>query len=136
LTAPHQAEGRLATLAEQALAAMREHSEVTQDPGDRVLRRIVRFQERLFSSHRIKRLARTLNAEGGLLTVDSTLTPLERQGKATFTEFCATCHGGPTQAVNTGALQPADGRRWQPVRAAGERTGVHRRRMRNPSVSG
>ena len=36
LTAPYQAEGRLGTLADQALAAMREHSEITQDPDDRV----------------------------------------------------------------------------------------------------
>ena len=103
LTAPYQAEGRLGTLADQALAAMREHSEITQDPDDRVVRRIVRFQEHLFSSNRVRRLARALDAEEAPPSAEPHLSPLERQGKATFTEFCGACHGGPTQTVNTDA---------------------------------
>jgi cytochrome c peroxidase len=81
---------------------MREHSELMQDPSDRVVRRIVRFQEQLFSSHRVKRLVRTLDS-GAALNEEPRLTQHEQQGKATFTEFCATCHGGPTQTVNTDA---------------------------------
>src|SRR5262245_19989153 len=50
LTAPFQADGRLATLPEQALKAMRDHSEVTHDPSDRVLRRLAGFQESLYTS--------------------------------------------------------------------------------------
>ena len=101
ITAPFQAEGRLGTLPEQALGAMREHSEVAQDPGGRVLRRLARFQEHLFSSDRVRDLAHALESGGPLPETDPPLNRLERRGKATFTEFCATCHGGPTQTVNT-----------------------------------
>ena len=103
LTAPFQAEGRQASLPEQALAAMREHSETTQDPSERELRRLARFQEHLFSSDRVRQLARALESGEALPTTDPPLNTLERQGKATFTEFCATCHGGPAQTVNTDA---------------------------------
>ena len=103
LTAPFQAEGRLATLPEQAIAAMQEHSEVGKSVDDRVVRRLARFQEHLFSSVRVRNLARAL-ASGGLLpSTDPPLTQLEKQGKTTFTEFCGACHGGPTQTVNTDA---------------------------------
>ena len=35
------------------------------------------------------------------------LNRLEREGKATFTQFCASCHGGATQTVNTDATIPS-----------------------------
>jgi cytochrome c peroxidase len=100
LTAPYQAEGRLATLPEQALAAIREHSEVTGDVDTRVLRRLARFQEQLFSSDRVRDLARALESGEPPPQTDPPLNRLERQGRITFREFCATCHGGPTQTVN------------------------------------
>jgi cytochrome c peroxidase len=103
ITAPFQAEGRLGTLPEQALSAIREHSEVTRDPDQKVLRRLARFQEHLFSSVRVRKLARALAVGSSLPDTDPPLTRLERKGKATFTEFCASCHGGPTQTVNTDA---------------------------------
>jgi cytochrome c peroxidase len=101
LTAPFQADGRLGTLPEQALAAMRDHSEITHDPGDRVLRRLAGFQEHLFTSARVKNLSRALDWNLPLPDTDPPLNELERQGKTTFIEFCAKCHGGPAQTVNT-----------------------------------
>ena len=103
LTAPFQAEGRQATLPEQAIAAMQEHSEVAQSPDDRVVRRLARFQEHLFSSVRVRNLARALASGAPLPSTDPPLTPLEQEGKTTFTEFCGACHGGPAQTVNTDA---------------------------------
>ena len=103
LTAPFQAEGRLGTLPDQALAAMREHSEITRDPNDRVLRRLARFQEHLFSSDRVRNLARALGAGRAAAEHRSAAQSARETGKATFTEFCAACHGGPTQTVNTDA---------------------------------
>lgn len=101
LTAPFQSEGRLITLADQAHSAMQAHSEVTTPASDRVIRRFVSFQEHLFSSKRVRRLARrsptAVSHEG------AELSSLERQGKATFEEFCSKCHGGLTQTVNTEA---------------------------------
>ena len=103
LTAPFQAEGRLGTLPDQAVSAMREHSEVTDTPRDRVVQRLARFQQHLFSSDRVRDLARALESGGPLPKTDPPLNRLERRGKATFTEFCGTCHGGPTQTINTDA---------------------------------
>ncbi len=103
LTRPFQSDGRLATLPEQALSAMRAHSEITADPQDRVLPRLAAFQEQLFSSSRTRNLARALASGQPLPSTDPPLNALERQGKRTFTQFCATCHGGPTQTVNTDA---------------------------------
>ena len=34
---------------------------------------------------------------------DPPLNALEQEGKATFEQFCASCHGGPTKTVNTDA---------------------------------
>jgi cytochrome c peroxidase len=117
LTKPFQADGRLGTLPEQALSAMRAHSEVTQDPKNRVLRRLAGSQEHLFSSHRVEKLSRVLALGRSLPNTDPPLTPLERAGKATFQQFCATCHGGPTLTVNTDASPARPAARSAPRRA-------------------
>ena len=123
ITAPFQAEGRLGTLPEQALAAMREHSEVTQDVDGRVLRRLARFQEHLFSSGWHTEAWPTLSSRSGPLpTTDPPLNRLERQGKATFTEFCG------TPSWRTGA-DPQYGRTFSAAAAARSPC----RRVRKPS---
>jgi cytochrome c peroxidase len=103
ITRPFQADGRLGTLPEQALSAMRAHSEVTQDPTDRVLRRLANFQEHLFSSTRVRNLAHALATNGPPSRAEPPLNRIERAGKATFTQFCGSCHGGPAQTTNTDA---------------------------------
>ena len=101
MTAPFQADGRLETLSEQALSAMRAHSEITRDPKQRVLRQLASFQEHLFSSARVRNVARALAAGTSAPHPDPPLNPLEKDGRATFRQFCVSCHGGPTQTVNT-----------------------------------
>lgn len=88
LTAPFQADGRLQTLPEQALGAMHEHSRITEDPRSRVLERLARFQSDIYSSRRVRHLARALAAGVPPPSTDPPLNELEQQGKATFTEFC------------------------------------------------
>lgn len=103
ITAPYQYDGRLETLEDQALSAMQAHSEVVNDPKDKILARLARFQQHVFSSKGVRRLARSLAAGAPPTDPDPPLTELERQGKATFGQFCASCHSGPTQTVNTDA---------------------------------
>lgn len=103
LTAPYQADGRLATLEDQALSAMHAHSEIRREPRARILDRFTAFQAHLFSSRGVRRLARALEEDHPLPDPDPPLNALEQQGKATFAHFYATCHGGPTQTVNTDA---------------------------------
>jgi cytochrome c peroxidase len=112
VTAPFQSDGRLATLEEQALAAMRDHSQVTVDPSPQTLTRIARFQRHLFSSRRVRDLATALDEGTPPPSTDPPLSALEQQGKTTFVAFCASCHGGPTLAVNGDA-------RFLPVPARG-----------------
>lgn len=103
LTAPFQAEGRLETLSVQAVSAMRAHSEITDEPKARIVERLARFQEHLFSSRRVQQLARALRTGMPAPSNDPPLNALEQDGQRTFTEFCGTCHGGPTLTVNTDA---------------------------------
>ncbi len=103
MTAPYQADGRLGTLEEQALSAIAAHSEATLEHPKRVLARLARFQNHLFSSTGVRQLARALEVGAPAPDPDPPLTALEQQGKVTFGTFCATCHGGPTQTVNSDA---------------------------------
>jgi cytochrome c peroxidase len=105
ITAPFQSDGRLATLPEQAIAAMHSHSELPQDqaPDEITIRRLARFQEHLFSSARVRNLARALTTGGPPPSTDPPLTPIEQQGQKTFKKFCTSCHGFVTQTVNTDA---------------------------------
>lgn len=82
---------------------MHAHSEITRDPHAKTLARLAEFQDHLFSSQDVRHLARALEAGDPPPDPDPPLNALEQQGKATFEHFCAPCHGGPTQTVNTDA---------------------------------
>ena len=99
-TGPFQFDGRLLTLESQAVAAMEAHSEITSPPSATRLNRIVNFQRNLFSSQRVKNYALAIESGAPLPNPDPPLNPLETQGKATFQQFCVSCHGGPSQTVN------------------------------------
>lgn len=103
ITAPYQADGRLGTLEDQALSAMHAHSEITIDPKKKPLAQLAGFQHHLFSSRGVRKLAKALEVGAPPPDPDPPLNALEQQGKTTFGQFCASCHGGPTQTVNTDA---------------------------------
>jgi cytochrome c peroxidase len=117
ITAPYQHDGRLGALEEQALSALRAHSEITKDPKPEALSQLAAFQRNLFSSKGVLQLATALEAGATPPDPDPPLNDLEKQGKATFIQFCAKCHGGPTQTVNADA-------RFLPVPARGPAPGA------------
>jgi len=117
VTAPYQYDGRLGSLENQALSALRGHFEITSDPKPKALSQIAAFQRTLFSSKGVWELAMALEAGAAVPDPDPPLNDLEKQGKATFTQFCASCHGGPTLTVNTDA-------RFLPVPARGPAPGA------------
>ncbi len=96
-TAPYQADGRFATLQQQAQGALDAHAEAKRKPASVFLDDVTAFEQTQFSSHRTRRLADAL-ASGGPLpsTEPKNLTPLEQQGQALFALNCGTCHGGPS----------------------------------------
>ena len=118
-TAPFQNDGSEATLESQARSAMRTHSEVTDEPPEESIARLASFQRHLFSSVRVMRMSRALDAGAPPPSADPPLNALERAGRATFETFCATCHGGATQTKNSDArFLPVPGR--GPIGQGGE----------------
>ena len=89
----YQHDARFGTLQEQARAALIHHAEVTAEPPGDVLDALAAFQETLFSSTGVERLAESFLSGAGFVDPDPELNELEQQGKAVFTRACATCHG-------------------------------------------
>lgn len=95
-TAPYQADGRFATLQQQAQGALDAHAEAKHKPASIFLDDVSAFEQTQFSSNRTRRLADALASGGALPSTEPTdLTPLEQHGQALFALNCATCHGGP-----------------------------------------
>ena len=100
-TAPYQLDGRAATLPEQALGALRAHSDVDPDPPSAMLDQIAAFEETVFSSAAAAEVARTLAAGEDPPELDLHL-PLDSaagRGQAVFRTACGPCHGTATTNI-------------------------------------
>lgn len=92
----YQLDGRIDTLQNQALAALRSHAGATVDPPAGFLDDLASFQNAMFSSPNVKALAEALAAgTSPLPDPDPVLNALESAGKLVFARACAQCHGGP-----------------------------------------
>ena len=91
----YQHDARFATLQEQARGAFLAHAEMTTEPPTRLLDDLAAFQQALFSSRRVRRLAEAIlsGSRRSLIRIPR-LNELEQQGKAVFNRACAQCHGG------------------------------------------
>ena len=91
----YQHDARFATLQEQARGALIAHAQVSVEPPSDMLDDLAAFQQTLFSSPGVERLAEAI-ASGStpFPDPDPELTEIEQQGKAVFNRACATCHGG------------------------------------------
>jgi cytochrome c peroxidase len=91
----YQHDARFATLQEQARGALFAHAQVKTEPSVRMLDDLAAFQQTLFSSHGVRRLAEAI-ASGSTTfpDPDPELNELEQHGKQVFTRACAQCHGG------------------------------------------
>jgi cytochrome c peroxidase len=89
-----QLDGRIDTLQNQALAALRSHAGITTDPPPGFLDDLASFQNAMFSSSSVKALADAMAAGvRPLPDPDPALNSLETVGKAVFNRSCAQCHG-------------------------------------------
>ncbi len=106
----YQHDARFATLQEQARGALVAHAQVTVEPPAQMLDDLAAFQQTLFSSRGVKRLAQAILLGSPLPDPDPELDEWEQQGKAVFTRACATCHGGPlhpsTSTPDAGIVRP------------------------------
>jgi cytochrome c peroxidase len=97
----YQHDARFATLQEQARSALLAHAEMTTEPPVEVLDDLAAFQQTLFSSRRVGRLADVILSGPPFSDPDPRLTALEQQGKAVFNRACAQCHGGTLHPSTT-----------------------------------
>ena len=96
----YQHDARFGTLQEQARGALIAHAQVSLEPPQRMLDDLAAFQQTLFSSRRVKRLAEAILSGSTFPDPDPKLNELEQEGKAVFNRACAQCHGG-TQHPST-----------------------------------
>jgi len=90
----YQLDGRIDTLQNQALAALRTHASTSTDPPQRFLDDLAAFQKAQFSSPRVQALSDAIaTGASPLPDPDPILTPLETAGKTVFNRTCAQCHG-------------------------------------------
>ena len=90
----YQLDGRIDTLQNQALAALRSHASITVDPPVSFLDDVAGFQGTQFSSPSVQILSDAMAA--GTLPLpdpDPELDALETAGKAVFNRSCGQCHG-------------------------------------------
>ncbi|MEJ7596367.1 MAG: hypothetical protein WKG01_00540 [Kofleriaceae bacterium] len=90
----YQLDGRIDTLEQQALAALRGHAGITADPAADWLTDVAHFEDTQFSSPRVRVLADAMAAGSSPLPdPDPALDPLAAQGKVVFDRACGQCHG-------------------------------------------
>jgi cytochrome c peroxidase len=90
----YQLDGRIDTLQNQALSALRNHAGVAVDPQAGFLDDLAGFQSTQFSSPSVKALSDAIAAHmSPLPDPDPVLNTLETVGKAVFNRSCAQCHG-------------------------------------------
>jgi hypothetical protein len=90
----YQHDARFGTLQEQARGALFAHAEVSAEPPARMLDDLAAFQQTLFSSSRVERLANAILSGSPFPDPDPELNEHEQQGKSVFNRACAQCHGG------------------------------------------
>ncbi|HKE15177.1 MAG TPA: hypothetical protein VKB80_09950, partial [Kofleriaceae bacterium] len=93
LTGGYQLDGRIDTLQNQALGALRNHASVAVDPPASWLDDVAAFQSTQFSSEGVRTLSDAMAAGCTLPDPDPVLDELETQGKVVFNRACAQCHG-------------------------------------------
>ncbi|MEO6744277.1 MAG: c-type cytochrome [Caldimonas sp.] len=108
----YQLDGRIDTLQNQALSALRNHAATTVDPPARFVDDLAAFQSAQFSSPSVKALAAAMAASAAALPdPDPVLNEVEAAGKAVFNRACAQCHGnlGGHPSGSTPILQGIQG---------------------------
>ena len=96
----YQLDGRIGTLQDQAAAALTNHAQIQGPPPAQLLEDLSAFQNRLFSSPRVRALSDAiLTGVTPLPAADPPLNALQQQGKVVFDRACGQCHGGSGQST-------------------------------------
>jgi cytochrome c peroxidase len=123
----YQHDARFGTLQEQARGALFAHAQATIEPPTQMLDDLAAFQQTLFSSPGVERLADAILSGGPVIDPDPELNELEQRGKVVFNRACATCHGGSTHpstsTPETGMVRPI-GIRYHNIQTACPRPAI------------
>ena len=96
----YQLDARFGTLQEQATAALTNHAQIQGTIPARLLDDLTAFQNRLFSSPRVRALSDAIRiGVTALPDADPPLNALQQQGKVVFARACGQCHGGAGQST-------------------------------------
>jgi cytochrome c peroxidase len=118
----YQIDARFGTLQEQARGALFGHAQLAEEPRAEMLDDIAAFEQTLFSSRGVKKLAKAiLSGSTPFPDPDPELNELEQQGKEVFNRACATCHGGtlhPSGSTPETAIVRPLGGRYHPIATA------------------
>jgi hypothetical protein len=90
----YQHDARFSTLQEQARGALFAHAQVAVEPPQVMLDDLAAFQQNLFTSSRVAKLADAILEGSTFPDPDPELSDLEQEGKAVFNRACGQCHGG------------------------------------------
>jgi cytochrome c peroxidase len=103
----YQLDGRIDTLQNQALAALRTHADARQIPNARWLDELAAFENAQFSSNGVEQLARAIR-EGHtpFPDPDPPLNEVERTGKEIFRRSCSSCHGSDQHPSTASVTSP------------------------------
>jgi cytochrome c peroxidase len=103
----YQRDGRIDTLQNQALAALRTHAGARHVPDARWLDELAAFESAQFSSAGVERLAQAIR-EGhtAFPDPDPPLSELESEGKAIFKRSCSACHGSAKHPSTASVTSP------------------------------
>ena len=99
-------DGRAATLQQQALGALRDHSQIRTAVGNGEQNLIAAFEQTLFSSDRAKGVADQIAAGVAISDIPDPeasmpLTAEQQRGRAVYNRACTGCHGSATDNVIT-----------------------------------
>jgi len=123
----YQHDARFGTLQEQARGALLAHAQAAVEPPAQMLDDLAAFQQTLFSSPGVERLADAILSGGPVVDPDPELNELEQQGKVVFNRACGTCHGGSTHpgtsTPETGMVRPI-GIRYHNIQTACPRPAI------------
>ncbi|MET0592217.1 MAG: cytochrome-c peroxidase [Polyangiaceae bacterium] len=100
ISSPFLYDGRETDLADQALGALINHSQLTGSVGNGKLELVAQFQRTLFTSDRAKSVAQQLEAGIPLDSIPKPETndPAFAVGQDVYEQFCTACHGKATDS--------------------------------------
>src|SRR5262249_40028520 len=105
-TAPYLFDGRASTLQDQALGALRAHSQISRPVAHGELDLIATYEKTIFSPDRARGVADQIASGVPIASIPDpeghlSLNAQEERGRVLYNRACTGCHGSATDAIIT-----------------------------------